>query len=162
MSVTFSIEAVTTGIFTGTCWESGDPVEAFRVSTYDAALEAMIAHKDACPECDAYGIYPSPVFDVEGHEVNLANANARHLAAVLGMDLGEELCGTMDAAEFAGYVLVALAQEHSPIAPYESNASILGVGPRVIDGGFDANRYLAPLADLAAEAQRLNRMICWS
>lgn len=163
MSVTFAIDAVPTGAFTGECWADGEPVEAFRAESYDDALLAITRHRMGCPECDAYGIYATPVMDVDSDDlaVNVANINARTLGPILGVDLGEDLCGSMDAAAFRSAVLGAMAGQHSPIEPYAGGASIFGGGARVIDCGFDADNYLLPLLALSTEAARLGREVTW-
>jgi hypothetical protein len=161
MSVTISIDAVPTGIFVAACYATGDAVEIVRAEGYEAAVALASEHKTVCEDCATYGILASPVMDVEGFEVNLANTNARQLGAVIDFDFGDELYGACDPADLLGAVLIALAQEHTPIAPYETTTSIFGVGPRVIDCGFDATNYLSRIADLCVEAQRLGRQVTW-
>lgn len=159
MSVTISIEAVSTGVFTAACYATGERVEAFRVEGYEAAVEALVAHKAECSECECYGCYINAVLDVEGDEVNLANANARHLGAVLGFDFGDDLCGSVEADVLLGHVLTALAFDREPVAAYTTKTE---GGATWVDCGFDADRYLSPIADLCVEAQRLGRRVVWS
>jgi len=161
MSVTFSIDAVLTNIYTGECWADANnsPVEVFRVEGHDSALAAREAHKAVCVECDAYGIASIPVFDVEGGEVNISNRNAYSLGAVLGFDFGDELCGESDASVFLGYILPVLANapEAIPAYSYQKEGA-----HRETDCGFDAENYLSRLADLCVEADRLGRRVVWS
>jgi len=159
MSVTFSIEALSTGVFTAACYASGESIEAFRVDGYEAAKAALVAHKAECSECECYGCYINAVLDVEGGEVNVANANARHLGVVLGFDFGDELCGSADPSVLLGHVLPAMAFGREPVAAHETK---IPGRATFIDCGFDADDYLARLADLCVEAERLGRKVVWS
>ena len=168
MSVTFTIEAIHTGEFDVRCWdydaaeaagsEVGYRVIRTAVLGYDAAVSAGRAHAAECAEC-SHGLSIVARFDIDDDGVNVANTNARHLGLTLGLDLGDDLCGSLPAAEFLGYVLVALAAEHTVFAGGEYRGA---GGARVIEGDFDATRYLDRLAALATEADRLGRSVCWS
>lgn len=158
MSVTIAVDWVPTGEFTGKCWAGEEPVEAFRVEGYPAALDAIAAHKAECVECDAYGIYSSPVADVD-LSMNLANSNALSLASVLGIDLGEDLAGSIDAETLLLH-LAATPGEGARYVP--STVEKIENGPTVITGQFDAGNYYDRLHEIATEAQRLGREVVWA
>lgn len=161
MSVTFTIEANPTGAFIAECHEQG---VVARANSYEGILGGIAAHKAVCEECNAYGLYSQPVMDVSDEfDVNVANMNARTLLVALGIDASDDLCGMMDAEQFLGAVLLAMAVERddSGVAPVE----VGGPGARMVDcglrPGYFADRFSA-LHALATEAVRLGRPVMWS
>jgi hypothetical protein len=157
MSVTFAVDAIHTGEFTGDCYASGESVEVFRVADYAAALVALAEHKSVCDECRWYGIYPRIVLDVD-ESLNVANLNAVRLAEALGFALGEDLCGSMDAETFLLHVIAA-AGEGPALIPTETFQES-GTATLIV-GGFTITDYLDDLHSIATEAVRLGREVTW-
>jgi hypothetical protein len=169
MSVTFQIESLPTGAFTAECYNDGDPIVLGPVEGYDAILPLMDAHKATCEECDAYGIYSRAVCDVDDAlDVNVSNMNARLLLGMLALDAEDDLCGSLDAADFLGRVLLAIAadRDDTGVASAVIGGSALGQsGATMIDCGLPAGYYaerFGALHALALEADRLGRTIVWS
>lgn len=173
MSVTFSIEGNFTGSFTmsAACAQEGtDPFKGQVFGDYQTAETALVAHRAACEDCAHYGCYTSAVLDVpDDFDVNLANQNARLVGAVLGIDLDEDLCGSMDAEVFLGHAVTALAVTGTDLGVDDSGIDAVEdtVPGRttVIHCGLRAGYYtetITRLHDLAAEAARLGRPVVWS
>lgn len=162
MSVTFTIEANTTGAFTITC----DDVLVATAPSYDAILTDRTAHMLVCEDCAYYGCYPNPVMDVsDDYDVNLANTNARMILNTIGIDGGEDLCGSAPADVFLGAVLLAMATDRDDTGVAAVNVNPGMPGATMIDcglpAGYFADRFSA-LHALAAEAARLGRDITWA
>jgi hypothetical protein len=167
MSVTFSIEANFTGAFTAHCYDLD--LTLGPVVGHESILPLIAAHKGTCEECAHYGIYSQAVLDVEDTlDVNVSNLNARTLLIALGLDDGDDLCGTLDGEDFLGRVLLALAtdRDDSGVAYAVIGGREVGQsGPTMIDCGrsvgYFADRFGA-LHALALEAVRLGRGVQWS
>jgi hypothetical protein len=164
VSVDFQIESLSTGQFTFTCYEQNQRMYG-PFDSYDDALLAVTAHKMECPECDVYGCYANAVLDVDVY-VNMSNANAAMILAVLGLDVDPEdgIMGHMDAEQFLGHVLMALAAERDNAAVLSVTDSLPGCATFIDCGlpeGYVEER-LTQLADLATEAVRLSRTVCWA
>jgi hypothetical protein len=168
MSVTFSLEGNFTGSFTAHCYESD--VTLGPVEGYESIVPVIEAHKAACEECAAYGLYSQAVMDVsDALDVNVSNLNARTLLIALGLDDGEgDLCGSLDGEDFLGRVLLALAtdRDDSGVASAviggrevgQSGATMIDCG---VAPGYFADRFGA-LHALGQEAARLGRSVVWS
>ena len=162
MSVTFSIEGNPTGQFTATCYEN-DVV--YGPCSYEEISSKIAIHQHHCSECGHYGMYSTAVLDVpEGLDVNLANTNARLILAMLGLDDGEDLAGTVDGVTFLSAVMLAAAEDRDDtgVAPAELSS---GVGARMVDCGLRPGYFadtFARLADLATEAVRLGRSVSFA
>ena len=169
MSVTFSIESIATGAFTAECYNDGAPIVLGPVDGYGAIVPLMDAHKGACDECAAYGIYSQAVCDIDDAlDVNVANTNARTLLVALGLDTSEDLCGSATGEDFLGRVLLAMAEDRDDTGVRSAviGGSALGQsGATMIDcglaPGYFADRFGA-LHALALEAARLGREVHWS
>jgi len=168
MSVTFSIEANTTGEFVIACFdaERGEDIEVARADSYEGILVERAAHMLVCEECQHYGCFSRAVVDVsEDFDMNVSNMNARILFNALGIDGGEDLCGMLDAEQFQGALLLAMAEDRddsgvpsAEVAPGRPGATMIDCGLRP---GYFADRF-AGLHALAAEAVRLGRPVVWS
>ena len=163
MSVTFEVEAVPTGEFRFRCYEDLDSPAYFGpFSSRDEAASAISVHKDSCAECSFCPPFAEVVTDVDDiSDVHVSNTNARMILSIAGLD-DENLCGSMEADEFLGYIMVSLAEErdHSPVAPM----AFPGQGPTIIDCGLPAGyteQRLGELADLAVHAKNRGRRIVW-
>lgn len=163
MSVTFSIEAIETGAFTADCHDTGSVLTA---DSYEGIRLEIAAHRLLCTDCDAYGMYPRAVLDVDA-EVNLANGNAAMVLRALDLD-SEDLCGQAPGEAFLGHVLIALGQDRDdsavPTVEYPRPIDDDGrpVGARLIACGLPAGYMtdtLLRLHSLAQEAARLGRDI---
>jgi len=164
VSVNFQIESLSTGQFTFTCFEQDERVYG-PFDSYDDALLAVTAHKMECIDCDVYGCYANAVLDVDVY-VNMSNANAAMILAVLGLDVDPEdgIMGSMDAEQFLGYVMMALAAERDNAAVPATVDSLPGCAT-VVDCGLPegyVEERLTQLADLATEAVRLGRTVHWA
>lgn len=171
MSVTFSIESVATGAFQITCYdENVGSVVVGKADSYDGILVEMGLHKMVCEECAHYGCYPESVSDVSDDlDVNVANTNARLLLVALGIDDEDgDLCGTVEAEQFLGAVLLAMASDRddSGVASAVIGGAEVGQsGATMIDCGLPAGYFadrFASLHALAAEAVRLGRPVVFS
>jgi hypothetical protein len=167
MSVTFSIEGNFTGAFTAHCYDLD--LTLGPVDGHEAILPLLDAHKAECEECAHYGIYSQAVLDVDDTlDLNVSNLNARTLLIALGLDDGDDLCGTLDGEDFLGRVLLALATDRDDSGvPYaivggaevgQSGATVVDCGRSV---GYFADRFGA-LHALALKAVRLGRGVVWS
>lgn len=170
MSVTFQIEALPTGQYNFTCYADFTlpPQVSKAYDSHEEALAASKAHSQACQECSD-GYWASAIYDVN-EEMNVSNGNAVLVLSEIGLwdPASQDLCGSMDADDFLGRVLVALARERDGRAvparelPRPMNGS--GRGPRVIMGGRPENYVhdrLTRLAEIATEAKRLGRCVVW-
>ena len=165
MSVTFTIEANPTGAYVADCYDTGTHLSA---DSYDGILLEIAAHKLTCELCAAYGLYSRAVMDVDDEGVNLANANALMVLAILGYD---DLAGSDTAENFVGRALVALAEDRDGapvpaiVMPRATDDEGNPIGATLHLGGLPANYTtdtITLLHDLAAEAARLGRDITWS
>jgi len=101
---------------------------------------------------------------ISHHEVNMSNSNAYRVASTLGIDLEEGgWAGEMDARDFLGRVLLALAVEpqDSGIPAHEVPTG----GPRWIDCGRRegyVQERLTNLHDLAQHAIKDGKPVLWS
>jgi hypothetical protein len=172
MSVTFSVDSVSTGRYHFSCYPSFEVVgEKPSPRVYPSLVEAeaaAIAHYEACVDCSDFGM--PPLVDAEQDVdlwVNFSNTNASMLLGILGLralNADGELCGSMAGSEFLGYCLVALGQERNDAAVPAADVST-GVGARVIDCGLPegyVSTSLGRLADVASEAARLGRHVTWA
>ena len=108
---------------------------------------------------------PNDEFALIDHaEVNMSNSNAHRVALTLGIDLEEwGWAGEMDAQEFLGRVLLALAlePEDAGIPPHEVPTG----GPRLIECGRREGylqERLGHLHDLAQHAIRVGKPVQFS
>jgi hypothetical protein len=166
MSVTFSIDSVGTGKYEFICYTDGDRNTYGPFDSREIANEKSLAHVEECRECSIYRPFVNEIQDVN-FDMNVSNSNAGMLLRVLGMEV--DWCGSMDADNFLGHVLVSLGMplDDSGIRPSEYQA--MGengqpVGPRIIDCGVSEGyitKRLTTLAEMAAEAKRIGRQITW-
>jgi hypothetical protein len=170
MSVTFSIEAVSTGNFSATCYDAETPLVTG--VTYDAANAAIAAHQEKCDTCACYRPFARAEMDVDDMEVNMHNSGATRVLEVLGLGIeatddpfggGQDLCGSEDGTAFLGRVLVALA-----VAPYDEGRPAMeqprNGGARVVIAerpAGDLQERLERLLPVAQEAARLGRCVTW-
>lgn len=82
MSMDFSVEAVTTGAWVATCYDTD---RVLRADSFEGIVDVMEAHKAECEECALYGIYSSAEFDVDV-SVNMHSAGASRVVQALGLD----------------------------------------------------------------------------
>ena len=171
MSVTFTIESLPTGSFVIECHDekTGAPVVVATADSYEGILVQREAHMATCEECSAYGCYSSPVMDVSGDlDVNLSNTNAIAILSALGIsDEAGDSCGSLDAEQFLGAVLLAMASDRddsgAPAAVIAGGT--VSPGATMVDCGIPSGYYAARFASLhalASEAVRLGRPIVWS
>ena len=142
MSVTFAPEFVDSE-HTIRCW-CGQSQSTLTFPTRQAAYEALTngAHGLTCPDeyCAAEYRpgYPTPVNETP--EVNMSNVNADMLLEALGIGIGEDFsdycCGSMDARDFLGRVL--LAQALTPLDAGIPAHALPGTNARVINCGRPA------------------------
>jgi hypothetical protein len=168
MSVTFSVEALPVGTFTAKCGEDG-PIIA-HVGAYETAVAAVTTHQATCEECTHYRPFVSADVDVDGPEVNMANANAARVLLALDLDT-EDMCGHEDGAAFLARVLVALGTDRVDAeVPTREGRNLPGMPAMfgdayVIDCGTPAGyvtERLEQLHEVAAEAARLGRSVQWA
>lgn len=167
MSVTFSIEANTTGAFTvtgGCAWDlSSEPdasVDGVTYPSIDDAHEALTAHKAACETCALYGVYAVSVMDAPTEfGLNVSNMNARTLLGHLGLGDSEYLEGCIDGADFLARVMLAIGAD-----PDDSGTPDQRFGATMVFCGLPAGYLtdrLGALYTLAQEATRLGRSVQW-
>jgi hypothetical protein len=163
MSVTFQVEAIHTGAFAISCWETGSEVEVARAGSYAAISDELIVHKAGCDECAAYGCYPAAVLDVDV-SVNFANGNARALGFALDLELGEDLSGEVAAEELLARLAIARALDTGSQV-VRPTVDARGAGARMIECGIDAD-YVASaferLEHVATVARDLGRPVQWA
>lgn len=155
MSVTFTPATHTFPLSWGvSCMATETVVGA--VPSYEEALTVRTVHLGACKDCRTYGCFTvaTPVGVGEVPTVNVSNVNARHLLALLGLDV-EDLCGGLDADAFGSRVLLATANDGdrgTATITYraEGGATVVDCGRRA---GWDTDvlHGLARVAEWAAE-----------
>lgn len=164
MSVTFTIEANTTGTFSASCYEQGSVISGV---SERRAQEAVAEHKETCEECAHYGLFVTADCDVSDEfDVNLANTNARLMLQRLGLDESEDLCGGVSGETFLGAVLLVLGTlsvESDAVVPAAvlsspGQATFIDCGT---PEGYTSDR-LQSLAALGTEAVRLGRDVVWA
>jgi hypothetical protein len=159
VSVTFSVEALPTGQVAFDCFfATYGPFDGL-----EAGQVALATHVETCEECDLYRPALRPVMDVEA-SVNMANANAAMLMGILGLEVGEELCGSVDADTLLASALLALAEDRDS-APVADAVEKISGGPTIVHCGLPqdyTDMRLRAIADIATEAKRLGRTIVWS
>lgn len=160
MSVTFSIESNRTGSYSASCFNGGQIAAGVHQGI---AVAAIAAHVAECAECAEYAPWLHADTDIDGSEVNMANANARKIMLALDLD-HEDMCGVEDGAVFLARVLVALGADRDDhaVPGFEDH----GTGGAVViycgtPAGYVTAR-LHELHDLAVEAARLGRSINWA
>jgi hypothetical protein len=166
MSVTFTIESNPTGMFDAHCYATDTTLGP--AGSLDEIHALMAAHKAGCDECACYGLYSRAVPDVDDTlDVNVSNTNARLLLAILGLD-NEDLCGILDATDFQGRVLLAMASDRDDtgVPPAITGGRVVGqTGATMVDCGLRPGYYtdrFAGLHALAMEAVRLGRPVTWA
>lgn len=96
-------------------------------------------------------------------DVNMNNRNAAMVCEALGIELDPDWCGEMDAADFQGRVLMALAL--SPADEGMPSYEHAGPGARMVEGarrpGYLQER-LGQLHELAAWAVGHGAEVWWS
>lgn len=120
------------------------------VLAYPTREEAR-AHAPICADefCAAFPGSATPA--EQSPFLNVANGNAVHLLSILGYETAEELCGSADAEDFLGRVLVALAINPTDAGvPATQNGSIIDCGRRE---GYTDDRltHLRTVAEAARE-----------
>jgi hypothetical protein len=104
----------------------------------------------------------SPRYAVDSsRDADFANAHAREILGLLGID-DDELCGSMDATDFRGRCLVALAL--APAVELPEAVDTGANGAKVIHAHRRASyvpEKLTALAALAELAEENNRMVSW-
>jgi hypothetical protein len=163
MSVTFAVEFLPTGSFTITC---SDAEEVARADSIEGIEQKRTEHMAQCEDCEFYGCYPSPVWDVD-ESVNFSNLNARALGFVLDLDMGEDLTGSIDPADLLARIEIALALGSTAEAarPTVEVGGTPGTGARWIECGIseqDVIRRLGELRRVALVALELGRSVQWS
>jgi hypothetical protein len=168
MSVQFRIEANVTDELRIMCFnaDTGEDVEIARSTSEDDILVERAAHMLVCDECQAYGCHVQSVWDIsEEFTVDMGSANAREMFAILSIDPGEdEMVGMIDAEQFQGAVLIALAEDRIDSALASVDMTAPGRASWIECGrhaGWATDRLHA-LHALAAEAVRLGRPVVWS
>lgn len=168
MSVTFT-PALQDSDFIGTvaaCAADGTPITTSPLAYEDAALAALV-HSDACEDdiCRAYGADLDNALAHTDLEVsiNVNNGNARHLLELLGLPFDGN-GGTLDAHDFKGRVLVAMALNPADagVPAHTAHSDLLGM--TVIDGGRRpgyTDERLTALLDVAEAAIRQGRTVSW-
>lgn len=119
--------------------------------------------------CDVDSLYVVAVEEDPAPEANFANTNAIHLLQTLGLAPtpltpdADVYCGTIDAEDFLGRVLIALA-----VAPVDEGIpahEVPGPGAQFIDCGRRpgyTQEALAHLRDVADFAVARGRKVVWS
>lgn len=166
MSVTFGVEFL----------PDAAPVHGFYCHDLNSAVgpfdsparlaSAVAAHERDCETCRMYGVsrYPLPE---EKFDVNVSNVNAGMILGILGLPtLDSDTCdlvGHMDAEEFLGYVMLALAvdRDHAEVSDTADTSGYTTIVQCGLPEGY-VNTVLGHLADLALEAKRLGRDVTWA
>lgn len=126
---------------------------------YPSYQEAVLARENgvtvACGD-EFCGIYPAYIVaqTEETPQVNMSNINAGELFFVLGMgeDSFDHSCGSIDASDFLGRVLMALAVNQDVGIPVTE--TITAGGARFIDCGREDGYVEAQLLRLQTLAER--------
>lgn len=98
-------------------------------------------------------------------QINMSNTNAAMICEALGLSLAPDYCGDMPAEAFLGRVLLALAicPEDDGMPSYEH--TVVGTGPRVIEGsrrsGYLQER-LQQLHALGTHAVTVRSEVWWT
>jgi hypothetical protein len=98
-------------------------------------------------------------------ELNIANANAKNLLEILGLEPGEGLMGKIDPRT----LLAAIEKLPTSMTLWmvrNPDPSVEGPGARMIDGGAGTEqghieRYLRLLRTIAVEAERREELVVW-
>lgn len=169
MSVSFAVEANTTGKYSFTCYDGEMSVEHGPFQSYEAGRDAIALHRLTCTECNYCHPALYSILDVD-LSLNVSNTNASMILAHLGIQSDEYgLCGSMKAEDFLGYVLVALGmpRDDSAVASVTHRSvdeNGREFGPTIYDGGLPEGYMegkLVRLSEIATEAKRLDRLVTW-
>lgn len=158
MSVTFTAEIGDIVGYRATCvcGESG-PLAASWEEARDSDVDVPCTDPAECSLL--YGIYVEAVEARPSPAINASNVNARAILGTLGV-LEEDLCGSMDADDFAGRVLLARA-----LVADAGVAPTVHLGGRYVDCGRAPgylDERLMQLAELAEFAVGTGRNVVWS
>lgn len=169
MSVTFQ-PALQDSDFIGTvatCAGDDTAITLTPMPHEDAALAGLV-HSDACEDeiCRVYGANLDVALahtDLEV-SVNVADGNASHLLDVLGLPFDGN-GGHLDAADFKGRVLVAMALNpvDAGVPAHTAHSDLLGM--TVIDAGRRpgyTDERLTHLLEVAEAALRQGRDVSWA
>lgn len=179
MTATFTLEMLPVGTFhlSGGCaWDEDLPAivdengEALSFTSWDDTMTALVAHKAVCGECETWGCHGVADVDVSDEfDVTLSNASAHTVLNALGFDTKEfGLAGMVDADDFMGRVLIAMAEDRddSGVKSAVTNGREIGLpGATIIDCGLAPGQFaewFEALHALAAEAQRIGRSVQWA
>lgn len=169
MSVTFT-PALQESDFIGTiatCAGDGTRITTTPLTYEDAALAGLV-HSQACQDdiCRQYGADLDGALAHPDLEVslNVSNLNAAHLLSVLGLPFDGD-GGDLDAADFKGRVLVAMA-----LAPADAGVPAHTMhadhqGATTINCGRPAgytDARLPVLLEVAEAAARQGRVVTWA
>lgn len=170
MSVTFHTEAPTLG-FEVACYARGRA--AARFATHAEAYAEQVAmltrgeHPMGCDDeyCLAMGhTFIDAVRVMNAHEVNVSNINARFILGHLGLadEDGADMSGALDAEDFLGRVLLAVAL--SPEDEGIPSHTVPSTGATMVECGRHAgylHEVLDSLRAVADDAIRLGERVYW-
>lgn len=145
------------------CREWRSAVFASHAEAYAARISGSVITECGDNYCEALdGLFVVP--EVSEPEVQMANLNASEIFPLLGIDLAEsDWCGSMNAADFKGRVLLALALAPEDLgrAPEPMGHAVLGIGIRAArEVGYTQTR-LSLMLEVADLALIRGTEVCW-
>lgn len=162
------VETVGTGTYQYECYRNLDnPRTVTGFTSYQAALDAVAAHRQECEEC-VFGCCVSETQDLpDAPNVSFANMNAKAVFDFIGVSLdgyGDgDWCGTIGADSLLAACHIALATG-APVLHSRPSSIDARAGATMVDCGLDEEGVLERvrmLADVATTGVQLGRAIRW-